>query len=159
MGFAQYICGRYGLGDERRADGGAGSAGRGRAYTVALNTAPSGPVTVSGANGDTSAVTVASTALTYSATTWNTAQTMTTGWTRRRRCRTRRRGARGRAGLYVAALGGRDGAGTDNDPPGLAVEPTTLMLTEQDASAGSGTYTVLFTAVSVTVLVVALAAK
>ena len=31
---------------------------------------------------------------------------------------------------------------TDNDPPGLAVDPTTLALTEEDATAGSGTYTV-----------------
>ncbi len=61
--------------------------------------------------------------------------------------------------FYVAALGGRDGASDGNDPSGLAVEPTTLMLAEQEASAGSGTYTALFTAVSVTVLVVAFAAK
>lgn len=43
-------------------------------YTVRLNPAPGGNVTVSVANGDTSAVTVA---LTFSTTTWNTAQTVT----------------------------------------------------------------------------------
>ena len=43
-------------------------------YTVRLNPVPGGNVTVSVANGDTSAVTVA---LTFSTTTWNTAQTVT----------------------------------------------------------------------------------
>ena len=47
-------------------------------YTVRLNPVPGGNVTVSVANGDTSAVTVA---LTFSTTTWNTAQTVTVaGW-------------------------------------------------------------------------------
>ena len=46
-------------------------------YTVRLNALPGGTVTVSVASGDTSAVTVAPEELTFTTTTWNTAQPVT----------------------------------------------------------------------------------
>ncbi len=54
-----------------------GGTAAAQAYTVALGLVPTGPVTVSVASGTTSAVTVAPTALTFTTTTWQTAQPVT----------------------------------------------------------------------------------
>ena len=54
-----------------------GGAAAAQAYTVALGLVPTGPVTVSVASGTTSAVTVAPSALTFTTTTWQTAQPVT----------------------------------------------------------------------------------
>ena len=118
-------------------------------YTVALATLPSGPVTVSVASGD-AAVTVAPTALTYGATTWNTAQTVTAS------AADDPDGIGETVTLTHAVSGSGDATSypttltaatvtvqvTDANPPGLAVTPTTLALTEEHATDGSGTYTV-----------------
>ena len=54
-----------------------GGTAAAQAYTVALGLVPTGPVTVSVASGTTSAVTVAPSALTFTTTTWQTAQPVT----------------------------------------------------------------------------------
>ena len=54
-----------------------GHADRTKPYTVRLNAPPSGAVTVRVTNSATDAVDAAPTALTFTATTWNTAQTVT----------------------------------------------------------------------------------
>ncbi len=122
-------------------------------YTVALATLPSGPVTVSVTSGD-AAVTVVPTSLTYSATTWNTAQTVTAtavhdddgvGET----VTVSHTTTSSDASYTIASARAAESVTvtvTDNDPPGLAVDPTTLALTEEDATAGSGTYTVALAA-------------
>ena len=106
-------------------------------YTVVLATEPTGPVTVSddttttpGVN-DLDKVSAVPGALTFSTTNWATAQTVTHTATSSDSNYTIAP-ARPAENITVA----------DNDTPGLAVNPTALMLTEQDATAGSGTYTV-----------------
>ena len=122
-------------------------------YTVALATLPSGPVTVTATSGD-AAVTVVPTSLTYGATTWNTAQTVTAtavhdddgvGET----VTVSHTTTSSDASYTIASARAAESVTvtvTDNDPPGLAVDPTTLALTEEDATAGSGTYTVALAA-------------
>ena len=102
-------------------------------YTVVLATEPTGPVTVSddttttpGVN-DLDKVSAVPGALTFSTTNWATAQTVTSSDSNY---------------TIAAARPAENITVTDNDTPGLAVNPTALMLTEQDATAGSGTYTV-----------------
>ncbi len=122
-------------------------------YTVALATLPSGPVTVSVTSGD-AAVTVSPGALTYGTTNWNTAQTVTAtavhdddgvGET----VTVSHTTTSSDASYTIASARAAESVTvtvTDNDPPGLAVDPTTLALTEEDATAGSGTYTVALAA-------------
>ena len=66
-------------------------------------------------------------ALTFSTTNWATAQTVTSSDSNY---------------TIATARPAENITVTDNDTPGLAVNPTALMLTEQDATAGSGTYRV-----------------
>ncbi len=117
-------------------------------YTVALSSQPDGNVTVTvgGASGevtfDTDSTTpgTQTTALTFTTTNWSTAQTVTVlaaadGDT-----------ANDTATLTHAAAGGGYGSVTgdvavtvtDNDTPGLVLDPTSLTVAE----GGSGTYTV-----------------
>ena len=134
-------------------------------YTVALATEPSGPVTVGVASGDQSAVTVAPTTLTYSATTWNTVQTVTatavddanpTGETV-----TVTHAVSGTADTtsYPTTLSltaanvtvtvtDNDTAGIEVDtaPGTMGVQTGTLVVTEEDAAAGQAAYTVRLTA-------------
>ncbi len=124
-------------------------------YTLRLTSPPTGAVTVSVASSDNPDVTVAPAVLTFTGGAggnWNTAQAVTVS------AADDGDGADETATLAHTAAAGSQDPGytfatartrenvavtvTDNDAPGLAVDPTTLMLTEQDATAGSGTYTV-----------------
>ena len=57
--------------------GGDLNEGQTRTYTLQLNTQPSGPVTIVPSSGDSSAVSVSPTSLTFTASDWDTAQTVT----------------------------------------------------------------------------------
>ena len=115
-------------------------------FPVTLAGQPSAAVTVAVSSQDTSEGTVAPAALTFSTMTWNTAQTVTvTGmddtladgdvtWNVRLASSSTDNDYNGRTRMVSVT--------TANDDAGLAVDPTTLMLTEEDATAGSGTYTV-----------------
>ena len=124
-------------------------------YTLRLTSPPTGAVTVRVASGDNPDVTVAPAVLTFTGGAggnWNTAQAVTVS------AADDGDGADETATLAHTAAAGSQDPGytfatartrenvavtvTDNDAPGLAVDPTTLALTEQDATAGSGTYTV-----------------
>ncbi len=129
--------------------------GAGATYTLRLTSPPTGAVTVRVASSDNPDVTVAPAVLTFTGGAggnWNTAQAVTVS------AADDGDGADETATLAHTAAAGSQDPGytfatartrenvavtvTDNDAPGLAVDPTTLALTEQDATAGSGTYTV-----------------
>ncbi len=127
--------------------GQATEAGGTATFTVRLTGPPSANVRIGVSSGDSGEGRVAPAALDFTTTTWNTAQTVTvTGvddsvadgtvtWDVDL-------GAPTSADGNYSGLAARTVSVTTVDDEGLAVDPTTLMLTEQDASAGSGTYTV-----------------
>ncbi len=127
--------------------GQATEAGGTATFTVRLTGPPSANVRIGVSSGDSGEGRVAPAALDFTTTTWNTAQTVTvTGvddsvpdgtqtWDVDLGVPTSTDG-------NYSGLAARTVSVTTVDDEGLAVDPTTLMLTEQDASAGSGTYTV-----------------
>ena len=121
----------------------AAGAGRTDTYTVKLDSRPTGTVTVGVASGDTSVATVNTSSLTFSRTTWSTAQTVTvTGVDDDTDS--------DRSTTITHTVSGADYAGvtaasvsvtlTDDDEKGVTVSKTNLSLAE---SGGAGTYTVV----------------
>ena len=119
-------------------------------YTLRLNSQPSGPVTVAVGAPTNTDVTGAPSSLTYSATTWNTAQTVTVSVASdtdglNETATVTHTATSSDSNYTIATARPAEHVTvtvTDANPPGLAVTPTTLALTEEDATAGSGTYTV-----------------
>ncbi len=119
-------------------------------YTLRLNSQPSGPVTVAVVTPTNTDVTRAPGSLTYSATTWNTAQTVTVSVASdadglNETATVTHTATSSDSNYTIATARPAEHVTvtvTDANPPGLAVTPTTLALTEEHATDGSGTYTV-----------------
>ena len=113
-------------------------------YTVTLNAEPSASVTVTPASSDTSKATVSG-ALTFTTTTWNTAQTVTVTGVNDSLSNTGGRTATithttASTDSGYNALGSTPSVGvTVNDDDAVTITPTTLTVAE---NAGTATYTV-----------------
>ena len=114
-----------------------------RTYTVALNTQPTGSVTV-GISSNNTDVTVSSSSLTFTTGNWNTAQTITV-------TAAQDGDAANDTAVLTHTVSGGDYASvtasdvavtvTDNDTAGVTVSPTTLTVTEEGTTGE--TYTVV----------------
>ena len=108
-------------------------------YTVALDTQPSGDVTIAISSNNTD-VTVSSSSLTFTTTTWNTAQTVTVSAGQDDDTSDDTATVTHTVSGYgtVSTAPAVSVTVTDNDTPGVTVTPTELSFAE----GGSGTYTV-----------------
>ena len=128
--------------------------GESGSYTLRLNSQPSGPVTVAVVAPTNTDVTRAPSSLTFAAGAWNTAQTVTVSVANdtdglNETATVSHTATSSDSNYTIAAARAAENVTvtvTDANPPGLTVNPTTLALTEQDATAGSGTYTVALAA-------------
>ncbi len=124
-------------------------------YTVALAALPSGLVTLTVTSGN-AAVTVTPGTLTYGTANWNTAQPVTA-------TAVHDENAAGETVTVTHAVSGTADTTaypttlsltaadvtvtvTDNETAGIAVDPTALVVTEEDATLGRAAYTVVLTA-------------
>ena len=113
-------------------------------YTVVLTSQPSADVTVTPTSSDTSAATVSG-ALTFTTTTWNTAQTVTVTGVEDAssipggRTATISHSATSTDTSYAISTGPRVTVSVTENDPGVAVSKTTLTVAE---NAGTNTYTV-----------------
>ena len=108
-------------------------------YTVKLNTQPSGPVTITPANGDTSAVSVSSASLTFTTSNWDTTQTVTlTGVNDGDGDSETVTISHSVSGYDSVTANSVTVSVMDNDTAGVMVEPTSVDLTEGETL----TYTV-----------------
>ena len=111
-------------------------------YTVKLNTQPSGPVTITPANGDTRAVSVSPASLTFTTSNWDTTQTVTlTGVNDSDGVSETVTISHGVSGYGSVTAGSVTVSVTDNDAAGVMVEPTSVDLNEEETV----TYTVKLT--------------
>ncbi len=128
--------------------------GESGSYTLRLNSQPSGPVTVAVVAPTNTDVTRAPSSLTFATGAWNTAQTVTVSVANdtdglNETATVSHTATSSDSNYTIAAARAAENVTvtvTDANPPGLTVNPTTLALTEQDATAGSGTYTVALAA-------------
>ena len=138
--------------------------GAGASYTVALNTAPTGDVTLTLTTSPTGAVTVAPAMLTYDATTWNTAQAVTVSPTTAANdtdgvdeTETVRHAAGSSDSNYTFAARTEDDVTVtvdDDETPGVTVDTdlgtvgaqTTLRVMEPETAGAVGTYTLVLNA-------------
>ncbi len=119
-------------------------------YTLRLNSQPSGPVTVAVVTPTNTDVTGAPSSLTFAAGAWNTAQTVTVSVASdadglNETATVTHTATSSDSNYTIATARPAEHVTvtvTDANPPGLAVTPTTLALTEEHATDGSGTYTV-----------------
>ena len=130
--------------------------GSGGSYTVALDTQPGGRVTLTLETSPTGAVTVAPATLTFRATTWNTAQTVTATAADDtdgvNETVTVRHAAASADGRYAFAARTREDVTVtvqDDETPGVTLSPPTLNVTELKTPADGteeATYTVVLDA-------------
>ena len=119
-------------------------------YTLRLNSQPSGPVTVAVGAPTNTDVTGAPSSLTFAAGAWNTAQTVTVSVASdtdglNETATVTHTATSSDSNYTIATARPAEHVTvtvTDANPPGLAVTPTALALTEEHATDGSGTYTV-----------------